>query len=323
LVKDEAVVTILTTGRGRVEFGTGHPTLLVNAHLRAYDDDTGGLDYALVERLKQRDFEPLLARARQGMREWDCQVVDICLDAPGLKEADLLPEVALAVHEATGLGLSLDTRNAEALRRTLRQYPHKALINSIDADAVHIERLFPVVAEYKTAVVIILTDEGNIPETVAGRMAVAERLIRAAERHGVAREDLVVDPVAMPSSAVPDGMAVTLETLRALKREFDITTILGVTNSGFGMPVYGGIVQAYMLAAMAAGLDSVLAVTASPIIPLLSPSTLAMDFLTGRDPNGRRYLATYRAHPERFGVAAGPGRARAHRRGPSPTSLSE
>jgi cobalamin-dependent methionine synthase I len=160
------------------------------------------------------------------------------------------------------------------------------------------------VAEYHSALVVILTDEGNIPQTVSDRMAIAERLIRAAESYSIPREDLVIDPVCMPSSAVPDAMPVTLATLRALKREYDVTTILGVTNSGFGMPAYGGIVQAYMLAAMSAGLDSVLAVTASPVIPLLATSTLAMDFLTGRDPNGRHYLETFRAHPERFGAVA-------------------
>jgi 5-methyltetrahydrofolate--homocysteine methyltransferase len=297
-------MTTITSGLGPVEFGTGRPTLLINAHLRAYDDDTGGLDYGVLELLKQRDFSPLIARAQQSIAEWDCRAVDICLDAPGLKEADLLPEVAMAVHEATGLALSLDTRNAQALRRALQVYPHKVLINSTDADAANLQRLLPVVAEYHAALVVILTDEGNIPQTVSERMAIAERLIRIAEGYGIPLEDLVIDPVCMPSSAVPDAMAVTLDTLRALKREYDVTTILGVTNSGFGMPAYGGIVQAYMLAAMAAGLDSVLAVTASPVIPLLATSTLAMDFLTGRDPNGQHYLATYRAHPERFGAVA-------------------
>lgn len=294
-------MTMITSGRGPIEFGSGRPTLLINAHLRVYDDQ--GLNETVLKNLLRGDFQIFVDRVQESIDLWDCKVVDICLDAHEIDEPSLLPEVAMAVHEATGLGLSLDTRDPQAIRRTLELYPHKAIINSIPGEELHIQNLFPLAAEFKTAVVLILTDEGHISKTVAGRLRVAERLLNAAEDHGIPLDDIIIDPVLLPPSAIENEMKVSLETLTAVQREFGCTTILGVTNAGFGMPAPGLLDQVYIMAAMAQGLDAILGVTDSPIIPLLYPSVMAMDFLTGRDPHGRAYISAFKTHPERFAVA--------------------
>jgi len=109
--------------------------------------------------------------------------------------------------------------------------------------------------------------------------------------------------VCMPPAAIDNAMQVTLETQLAIRREFGCSTILGVTNAGFGMPAPGLVDQTFIMVAMAAGLDVVLAVHDSPPIPLLYASALAMDFQTGRDPHGEAYIAAYRADRSRFGVS--------------------
>jgi cobalamin-dependent methionine synthase I len=92
-------------------------------------------------------------------------------------------------------------------------------------------------------------------------------------------------------------MRVTLETIQTLHREFGVTTTLGIGNAGFGMPDPTQIDLAYLVAAIPWGLDSALV---NPATIGLIEATRAVDFLTGRDAAGRRYIQLFRAKQKRI-----------------------
>jgi 5-methyltetrahydrofolate--homocysteine methyltransferase len=98
-------------------------------------------------------------------------------------------------------------------------------------------------------------------------------------------------------------MQVTLDTLSALHRELGVATILGIGNAGFGMPNQTRIDLAYLLAAVPWGLDAALV---DPSTPGLLEGTRAIDFLTGRDLYGKRYIQHYRAQKAAIGHAQSP-----------------
>jgi 5-methyltetrahydrofolate--homocysteine methyltransferase len=121
-------------------------------------------------------------------------------------------------------------------------------------------------------------------------------IVEAAEKHGIPREDIVIDAICLASSAEPGSMQVTLETLSAVRQELGVATILGIGNAGFGMPDQTRIDLAYLLAAVPWGLDAALV---DPTTPGLIEGARAIDFLTGKDPFGLRYIQHYRAQQKR------------------------
>ncbi|MFP4395031.1 MAG: dihydropteroate synthase [Anaerolineales bacterium] len=281
-------MTTLTSRKGDLTIGPDQPVVLINDQLRVMDQTP-----EVLEELQQGKIDTLLALARMGT-EVGTDMVDILVNHPGLDEAALLPKVALAVHEAIGCPIALDSRDPAALEAALTALqPYKAIINSVTAEHEMMEQLLPLAAKYGAAIVgMPIGDEYGMPKEVSGRIAEARTLIAAAEKAGIPPEDIVMDAICLASAAEPGSMQVTLETLRACHEELGVATTLGIGNAGHGMPEQTKIDLAYLIAAVPWGLDSALV---DPQTPLLIAEARAIDFLTARDPYGTRYIGHYRA----------------------------
>ena len=281
-------MTTLTSRNGDLTIGPDQPVVLINDQLRVMDQTP-----EVLAELQQGAIDKLLELARMGA-EAGADMVDILVNHPGLDEAALLPKIALAVHEAIGCPISLDSRDPAALEAALEAlHPYKVIINSITAEHEMMTQLLPLAAKYGAAIVgMPIGDEHGMPKEVAGRIAEARTLISAAAEHGIPKEDIVMDAICLASSAEPGSMQVTLETLRAFHEELGVATTLGIGNAGHGMPEQTKIDLAYLIAAVPWGLDSALV---DPQTPLLIEEARAIDFLIARDPYGMRYIGHYRA----------------------------
>ena len=281
-------MTTLTSRKGTLEFGPGHPTMLINDQLRV-------MDQSLMSWMNSRlaGSRNCLNLARFG-QEIGTHTVDILVVHHNLDEVELLPKIAKAVHEEIGCPISIDTRNPEALDAALAVLqPHKALLNSVSAEVTVFESLLPVAAKYGAAVVgIPIGDTHGVPETVKGRIDETQVILDAAESFGIPKEDIVIDAICLATAAVPDSMQITLETLKVLSEEMGLTTVLGIGNAGHGMPTQTVIDLAYLIAAIPWGLHAALI---DPKTAGLVDTVLAIDFLTNRDPYGVRYIKNYRA----------------------------
>lgn len=278
----------LTSRQGTLAFGPGLPTVLINDQLRVLDQAP-----QVLEELRAGRFDRLIALAQWGARV-GTGMVDILINHPDLDEAALLPALAVAVHDAVGCPIALDSRHPQALTAALAALrPHKALINSITAEDGMADTLLPIARAFGAAVILMpIGPAHGLPKTVEGRLAELEGLLAAAERHGIPRADIVVDTICLASSAEPDSLRVTLETTRAVSA-MGLATVLGIGNAGYGMPQPTYIDLAYLIAAIPWGLDAALV---NPATQGLVETVRAIDFLAGNDPYGRRYLQHYRAH---------------------------
>jgi 5-methyltetrahydrofolate--homocysteine methyltransferase len=281
-------MTTLTSIQGTLEFGTGHPTLLVNDQLRILDQSP-----RVLTELREGQFDHILELARLGKRA-GTHAVDILISYHGIDEVALLPKIAKAVHEEIGCPISIDTRNPAALEAALSAlHPFKALVNSVSAEETVLRSLLPIAAQYGAAIIgIPIGGESGIPNSVEARIKSAEIIIQAASDYGIPKEDVVIDAICLATAVMPDSMQITLETLHVLAFELGLTTILGIGNAGHGMPSPTTIDLAYLVAAIPWGLHAALV---NPATIGLVDAVLAIDFLAGRDPYGARYLAHYRA----------------------------
>lgn len=96
-------------------------------------------------------------------------------------------------------------------------------------------------------------DEDGIPADADGRVRIAEKIIKTAEKFGIKKKDIVIDALAMTISSEPEGAKVTLETLRRLRDEIGVNTVLGVSNISFGLPCRPIVNAAFYTMAMLNG----------------------------------------------------------------------
>lgn len=238
------------------------------------EGDTG---YVLNEALKQE--------------EAGAHILDVNVGLPGLDEPAVLTATMEAIQEVTGLPLQLDTSNPEAMERALRRYNGKPLINSVNGKEESLNAILPLVKKYGGGLVCLALDDDGIPETVEGRVAIAQKIIRRAEELGIPRRELLVDGLTMPVSAGGENANVTLGTLCQAKQVLGVKTALGVSNVSFGLPKREQLNQAFFTMALQGGLDGAI------INPMSAPMMAAYRSycaLTGLDDQCQVYMEAFR-----------------------------
>jgi 5-methyltetrahydrofolate--homocysteine methyltransferase len=249
----------------------------------------------LQQALREHDTEFIL---REGLsqQEAGAQVLDVNVGVPGLDEVRLLPEIVQALQSVTPLPLQLDTSSPGAMEAALRVYNGKPLINSVNGKKESLEAILPLVKKYGGALVCLALDDDGIPETAEGRVAVAERIARAAEDYGIPRRELLMDALTLPVSADGRNGGTTLAALRSIKKDLGLKTVLGVSNVSFGLPRRDGINTAFFTLALGAGLDAAII---NPMSAPMMDACAAFLAVSGQDDRCARYIA-------RFGGEAAP-----------------
>ena len=219
-------------------------------------------------------------------------MLDINAGIPALDEAALLVAAIKAVSEVTDVPICIDSSVIEALEAGLAAYEGKALVNSVTAEEERMERILPLVKKYGAAVIGMANDETGISMVPEERLALARRIIERAADHGIPREDVIIDPIAMTVAADPTCGLITLETMRLIRDRLGNNMICGASNVSFGLPDRATINAAFLPLAMHAGLTC--AIT-NPLVPEVRRAVLAGDLLLGHDEYAMRWIASFRA----------------------------
>ncbi|MBQ8092295.1 MAG: homocysteine S-methyltransferase family protein [Clostridia bacterium] len=186
--------------------------------------------------------------------EAGAQILDINVGVPGIDEPAMMRAVVMAVSGISMLPLQIDSSNPEALEAGLRAAPGKCLINSVNASEESLKRVLPLAKKYGAAVVGLTLDGRRIPETVEERLVYAKRILDAAVDAGIRREDVAIDCLTMTVSAQQKQAAMTLTALRQLHDEWQVQTVLGVSNISFGLPERQLVTETFLAQALASGL---------------------------------------------------------------------
>lgn len=233
--------------------------------------------------------------------EHGAQVLDVNVGTPGVDEPALLCAAVEELQAITDLPLQLDTADPEAMERALRIYNGKAMINSVNGKQESMDAVFPLVRKYGGAVVALTLDEDGIPPTAEGRLTIAERILREAEKYGIDRKDILFDPLTMTVSADSSAAQVTLEALRLIREETGCASVLGVSNVSFGLPSREVLGGTFLTMALHTGLSAAIM---NPLSPEMMGAMISYRTLTGRDPNCGEYIRFAGTLPARGAVPA-------------------
>ncbi|HOB20985.1 MAG TPA: dihydropteroate synthase, partial [Candidatus Atribacteria bacterium] len=183
--------------------------------------------------------------------------------------------------------------NPEALRAALSVYKGaKPIINSVTAERKRFDSVFPLVKEFNTSIIALCMDDDGMPETAEQRVRIADWLINTMTKGGVDINDIYIDPMVRPVSTGTHYGIVALETIRRVMAEFPgVHTTCGLSNISFGLPARKLINQAFLISAIAAGLDSAIL---DPLDKRIMSFVYSAELLQGRDDFCMNYLTAFR-----------------------------
>jgi 5-methyltetrahydrofolate--homocysteine methyltransferase len=284
--------TTISSATREVHIGFDQPFVIIGEEMK-------NGDYSRVE-------SDALAQVAAG-----AHMLDVNAGIPLADEPRILAEAIQLVQSITDVPLSIDSSIVEALEAGLAVYQGKALVNSVTGEDEVLERVLPLVAKYKAAVVAISNDETGISEDPNVRFAVAKKIVERAADYGIPYGDIVVDPLVMPIGAINTAGVQVMALVRRLREELKVNTTCGASNVSFGLPNRNGINAAFLTMAMGAGMTS--AIT-SPLHPEVMQAVRGGDVMMGHDPDCRNWIRAYR-EPAAEGEGRGGRRAgRAGRR---------
>ena len=225
----------------------------------------------------------------EGIRQEEAgvDILDVNVGLPEINEPALLTEAVCELQAVTDLPLQIDTSDPVAMESALRRYNGKAMINSVSGKEESLHAILPLVKKYGGVVVALTLDEAGIPDTAEGRVAIARRILAAAETYGIAKKDIVFDTLAMTVSAAPNAANVTLEALARIRRELGCHTSLGVSNVSFGLPARDAVNGTFFAMALTCGLSAAIM---NPFSGDMMKTYHAYRALRGYDVNCAEYI---------------------------------
>jgi 5-methyltetrahydrofolate--homocysteine methyltransferase len=292
--------TVITSPSREVKIGPNHPFVIIGERI----NPTGRK--ALAAEMTAGNFGRVRADALAQVAA-GAQMLDVNAGIPLADEPAILAEAIQLVQSVTDVPLSIDSSIVAALERGLAVYKGKPLVNSVTGEEDRLNAVLPLAARYGAAVVGVANDETGIPDDASLRFAVAKRIVERAEAYGIPRQDVVIDPLAMPVGAVPSAIVTFLALVRRVREELGVNAICGASNISFGLPARPTLNATFLAMAIGAGLTC--AIT-NPLEDEIRKAILAANVMMNHDENCQAWLAGHR--PSR--QDAGPERSRRRER---------
>jgi 5-methyltetrahydrofolate--homocysteine methyltransferase len=284
-LQSEPLETTLRSATAEVVIGHGRRFCLIGERInptgrRIFQEQLRAGDMSAIER-------DVIAQVEGG-----ADVLDVNMGVPMTDEPELLAKAVKLVQSLTDKPVCIDSSVVEALEAGLAAYEGRALVNSITAEDDRMELILPLVKKYDAAIIALPNDAEEIPMEADRRLELVQHIVDVAtQEYGIAKSDIVIDPLAMPIGADTSVVNTTLETMRRIREVHGLNMTCGASNVSFGMPDRHTLGAAFLPMAMTAGLTSAIMDTRTPQIVA---AVKAADLLLGHDDWGMSWIAAHR-----------------------------
>jgi 5-methyltetrahydrofolate corrinoid/iron sulfur protein methyltransferase len=208
-------------------------------------------------------------------------------------ESEAMKWAVQTIQAEVDTPLCLDSADPMVLKAGLKANSRRpCMINSTSAEQDKLAGIVPLAAQYNTSLVALTMDEAGIPKTVEDRLRAGEKIVATCEKFGVPLNQVLFDPLVLPiSTDITYGM-VTLQTIARLKECYpEAKTVVGLSNSSYGLPARSRLNIAFLLMGIAFGLDAAII---DPWDEDLMAAVTTGEVLVGRDRHCRRYTRAFR-----------------------------
>lgn len=276
-----------------------HPRVL-SSERKSQEILTDGPFLVIGERINPTGKKKLQKELREGrldiveemavsQEEMGAHILDINMGTNGIDEKEMMIQAIRRVTMVSDLPLCIDTSHVEVMEAALREYPGRALINSISLEEKKIEGLLPLAKKYGAMFILLpLSDEG-LPRSLDEKKSHICSILRKAEELGIPKESIIVDGLVTTVGANKLAALETLETIRYCRQELELPTVMGLSNISFGLPERSYVNAAFAAMAIQSGLTMAIA---NPENQLLMGISYASDMLLAKEESDVTYIET-------------------------------
>ena len=259
------------------------------------DDYRLGLIGERINPSRNRRLSESLAAGEMGVvREYALQqeaagadLLDINVGSLSAEEGQVIDSV-IEVVATRDIPVAVDSADPKVIRRAVRAYPGRALINSISAESDTVDDLLSICRDYGSAFIALPIDDEGIPDSVSARFDILRRLRdRAVGEYGIDPRDILYDCLMLPLSTDEAAAQKTLDLIGRVTEELDGSTVIGLSNLSFGLPARSGLNATFLAMAALRGLRFAIA---DPCDDAIAETRKAADALLGRDKGLVNYL---------------------------------
>ena len=281
------MITIVTSESGKsAVIGNDRPLTIIGEKI----NPTG--KKKLSEELLAGDFSTVRKYAISQV-EAGAHIVDVNVGVAGIEEEKILPQAVKIVMKSVDCPLSIDSANPKAIEAALKIYEGKAIVNSVTGEEKSLNALLPVVKKYNAVVIGLAYDEAGPANDPYTRLEVARKILKQAQKFGIAQEDVLIDGLVRPVSVEKGAAKVALQTIRLLREELGVNTVLGISNVSFGLPDRRFLNAVFLDMAIAQGLTCAIM---DPTVAEIKRTLLGADLFWGHDEFAARWIRYYRAN---------------------------
>ncbi len=234
---------------------------------------------ALQAELREGKLDLVLQYAKE-QEEAGAYILDINAGMSGIDEKERLLQIMYEVTQHSSLPLSIDSSHVDVIETLLRNYPGRALVNSISCEQEKMEQLLPIVKKYGAMFILLPLSENGLPKDQIEKREFIHKVMDCAFLYGFTKEDIVVDGLVNTIGAGKQAGKETLATIRYCKEELGVATSIGLSNISFGLPARSFVNTAFLTMAVEAGLTMAIA---NPCQKMTMQYLLAADLLMGKE----------------------------------------
>lgn len=215
------------------------------------------------------------------------QILDINMGMNGIDEKQMMLDTIYEVTTTVDCPLCIDSSHVDIIEAALRIYPGRALINSISMEQEKMEPLLALAKKYGAMFILLPLSDAGLPASMEEKHEIIDKMMAAAMKAGLTREDVLVDGLVATVGANPRAALECYETFAHCKNELKVPTVCGVSNISFGLPERAHINTAFLTMAIANGLTMAIA---NPSQELLMNAAFASDLLMAKEGSDIRYI---------------------------------
>ncbi len=173
------------------------------------------------------------------------------------REPEDLVWLVKTVQEKVDAPLCIDSTNSLAMEAALKEVNQTPLINSISGEPDRLEKILPLVTEYKCPVIALAMDEKGIPKDAESRLSVVRNLIKTTRENNIPDDMVYIDPLVTTLATDTSSGLTVFKTMEEVRTKFpDVHFCMGLSNISFGLPVRPLVNRVFLTIAINYGLDS-------------------------------------------------------------------
>ncbi len=282
-VPEDDAQMVITSRAESVCIGFNHPGAIIGERI----NPTG--KKVLSAELQEGRFTEALKFAGEQI-DAGAPILDVNVGAPMVDETEILPALCKEIIGQHTTPLSIDSTNPDAVEAALWNYPGTPLVNSISGEPGRMDRLGPLCKKFGAPFILLPIIGSKLPFECKDKIEVTAKLLEQAEALGIPRRLIMVDALALTVSSKPMAARHCLDFIRHCKEEWNLPTVLGLSNVSFGLPARELLNSTFLTLCQGQGLCAFIS---NPNSARLRESLYSAEVLLARDKQAEKFIEQY------------------------------